>query len=96
MVGTKDEGSLSDKRRRTSSTPNGLDSTGAPRQASTRACVSYGRVVFTADALGQKTLPDLKDICRTRGLSMGGKKNQLLQRILTSQLGPYLDGAEGP
>eukprot|EP00892_Ulva_mutabilis_P006447 jgi/Ulvmu1/4174/UM019_0153.1 len=75
-----------DKRRRTSCTPNGLDITGGPPQSSADAGdISYGRVVFTADALAIKTLSDLKDVCRSRRLPVGGKKTQLVHRILTSQ-----------
>lgn len=86
-----------DKRRRTSSTPNGLGSAGAPLQSSSGgAAISYGRVVFTADALAIKTMPDLKGICRMRGLPVGGKKDLVVERILKSQAGPYDSGAGGP
>ena len=56
----------------------------------------YGRVVYTVDGLSGMNLKQLKDICRSRDLVMRGKKEDLLQRILTSQLGPYPGKAAGP
>ena len=56
----------------------------------------YGRVVYTEDALSAMTLKQLKDICRSRELVIGGKKQELCQRILESQLGPYPNKAAGP
>jgi hypothetical protein len=56
----------------------------------------YGRVVYTVDGLMVMTMKHLKEICRSRELLVSGKKQELMQRILTSQLGPYQRGAAGP
>jgi hypothetical protein len=56
----------------------------------------YGRVVHTQEGLERMPLKALKEICRSRKLVMSGKKPDLIGRILTSQLGPYPRGAEGP
>lgn len=56
----------------------------------------YGRVVYSIESLKGMTLKDLKEICRNRELVLGGKKQELIDRVLTSQLGPYPPGATGP
>jgi hypothetical protein len=68
----------------------------APSQAADNSGTFYGRVVYSSEALEAMPLKEVKDICRSRGLIVSGKKQDLLQRILTSQLGPYPNGAAGP
>lgn len=67
-----------------------------PSQSADDQAPMYGRVVYSEEALKAMTLRDLKDVCRTRELVLGGKKQDLIDRILTSQLGPYAPGAAGP
>lgn len=56
----------------------------------------YGRVVHSKEVLEGMTLKALKELCRCRKLVMAGRKDDLVARLLTSQLGPYPDGAAGP
>ena len=56
----------------------------------------YGRIVYTREALEGMTLKSMKDICRQRGIAVSGKKPELIERLLTSQLAPYPNGAPGP
>ena len=82
-------------KRVTSSTPFGLTS-GQPQGASAvppgtdaygSEPVSYGRVVYTEEGLSSKTHADLKGICQKRSLPVSGKKQVLIDRVLTGQLG---------
>jgi SAP domain len=56
----------------------------------------FGRVVYTTDALVMKTLKQLKKVCKSRSLPVSGNKQDLVQRIVKSQLGPDADGSAGP
>jgi len=67
-----------------------------PAQAPGSQAALYGRVVYSAESLKAMSLKDLKEVCRSRELVVGGKKQDLVDRILTSQLGPYPSGAAGP
>lgn len=82
-------------KRAASSTPFGLTS-GQPQGGTTvppgndangGEPVSYGRVVHTEEGLSSKTQAELKSICQKRGLPVSGKKQVLIDRILTGQLG---------
>lgn len=90
------------KQPRIASTASGLAVTPAgsatPRldASGTEADVTYGRVIYTADGLGNKTLKELKEICRSRGYPVSGQKSDVIQRILDSQQLPYRNGALGP
>jgi hypothetical protein len=68
----------------------------APLREGESCGVMYGRVVYSLEALEHMPLKELRDICRCRGLIISGKKQDLVERVLTSQLGPYPGGASGP
>lgn len=84
-------------RRVVSSTPFGL-ATGQPPNAAGAAAppatdvsgtvISYGVVVHTAEGLNAKNQVELKAICRKRNLATSGKKQVVIDRILTAQMGP--------
>jgi hypothetical protein len=57
---------------------------------------NLGRVVYTTHALVMKTLKQLKEICKSRSLPVSGNKQDLVQRVIKSQLGPYAAGSVGP
>lgn len=80
-------------KRATASSPFGLTSSQPlggvppPSNADAHGAVAYGRVVYTEEGLSTKTQADLKEICQKRKLPVSGKKQVLIDRILTAQLG---------
>jgi hypothetical protein len=83
-------------KRTPTSTPYGLNnghSVASGRHSGEDAGATYGRIVYTQDALVGKSLAELKEICHGRGLPVSGKKQILADRILKSQLSKFPNGA---
>jgi hypothetical protein len=68
----------------------------APVETSTRTSSKAGQrksnsgnasatTSFDAEELGKKTISDLKELLRKRGLKVGGKKAELVDRLLSTE-----------